>query len=281
MPATGLVLLSLGDGSVKHTASVGTDPVAVIVSEDGSTAYIADSSPGDVYAFDLVRRQGRWKAHLGGAPFGLLLHDGHLFASLFRAATVVELDPGSGAQLATHAVPQGPGAMAIDPQGHVVVATAGGRLGALDGTSVPAGKGYGVASAGDATWTAGFTESELVRAGDPHIVRLPLPVTPFWLAPAAGGKLLVAAEGPDEDADPGGVFLFDPSSETFQTLAQPRDPDQVIQSEDTVFVAAHGDRRVLAIKGGQTSPWAQGASAVALATDAPLGLLVVAVNAHE
>src|SRR5450759_1119863 len=43
-PATGLVLLSLTDGSRRATASIGTDPVAVIVSEDGAVAYVADLS---------------------------------------------------------------------------------------------------------------------------------------------------------------------------------------------------------------------------------------------
>ena len=49
-PETGLVLLSLEDGTRKAEAIIGSDPVAVIVSDDGRTAYLADSSPGDVYA---------------------------------------------------------------------------------------------------------------------------------------------------------------------------------------------------------------------------------------
>jgi hypothetical protein len=48
-----------------------------------------------------------------------------------------------------------------------------------------------------------------------------------------------------------------------------------------VFVAAHGDREVLAINGGITAAWAQGVPVMALAADAPLGLLVLGVNAHE
>jgi hypothetical protein len=77
------------------------------------------------------------------------------------------------------------------------------------------------------------------------------------------------------------VFSFDPVTQTFITLALPKDPDQVLQSGSTIFVAAHGDSEVLAIEGGHTSAWARGAGAVALAPDPALGLLVVAVNGHE
>src|SRR6202165_958503 len=100
-PATGLVLLSLTDGTKRAAVSIGTDPVAVVVSNDGTTAYLADSSPGHVYAVTLPDLKVAWKQHVGGAPFGLLLHSGRLFVSLFSGALVVELDPNSGTQLAT------------------------------------------------------------------------------------------------------------------------------------------------------------------------------------
>src|SRR6202030_25016 len=103
----GPVPLSLGDASYHTSASIGTDPVAVIVSGDGATAYLADSSPGDVYAVRLPDLSVAWKRHVGGAPFGLLLHAGRLFVSLFSGAAVVELDPMSGSKLAAHAVPKG------------------------------------------------------------------------------------------------------------------------------------------------------------------------------
>jgi hypothetical protein len=77
------------------------------------------------------------------------------------------------------------------------------------------------------------------------------------------------------------VFSFDTMTGAFTTLATPRDPDQVLQSGSTIFVAAHGDRNVLAIQGRRVSAWAGGAAAVALAADPTLGYLVVAVNAHE
>jgi hypothetical protein len=130
-------------------------------------------------------------------------------------------------------------------------------------------------------WTADYERAELVPVGGDHRVGLPLPVFPFWLAPGAGDALLIAAEGGTEDTDPGGVFSFDTMTGAFTTLGTPKDPDQVVQSGSTIFVAAHGDRNVLAIQGGSTKAWAGGAAAVALAADAPLGYLVVAVNAHE
>ena len=281
LPQTGLVLLSLEDGSVRSSGSVGTDPVAVTVAEDGAVAYVADSSPGDVYAVKMPGLAVAWKQHVGGAPFGLLLNGGRLLVSLFSQATVVELDPATGQQVAAHRVAQGPAAIAVAADGRVVVATTSGRLSYLDGTSIPAGKGFGVALVGRQIWTADFQRARLVRAGDDHAVDLPLSVSPFWLAPGGANSLLVSAEGAHEDVDPGAVVSFDTATETFATLALPRDPDQVVRSGSRVFVASHGDRHVLSIDGTRTSVWGPGAEAVALAPDVPLKLLVVVVNAGE
>jgi outer membrane protein assembly factor BamB len=280
-PATGLVLLSLKDGTYRASASVGTDPVAVIVSGDGATAYVADSSPGDVYAVRLADLSVAWKQHVGGAPFGLLLHAGHLFVSLFSGAAVVELDPSTGSKLAVHAVPPGPAAMTIDFQGRVAIAGTRGTVDHLDGSRSPAGNGFGIALTGDTLWTADYERAELVPVGGGRRIGLPLPVFPFWLATGSNDTLLIAAEGPTEDSDPGGVFSYDAMSHSFTTLARPRDPDQVIHSGATVLVAAHGDRDVLAINNGHAADWAPGAPAVAIAADTALGLLVIVVNAHE
>lgn len=280
-PESGLVLLSLRDGTQSASAAVGSDVVAVIVSDDGSTAFVADSSPGDVFAVRLPSLTVKWKQHVGGAPFGLLLHAGRLFVSLFDGSSVLELDPSNGSRTATHAVPQGPAVMTVDASGRVAVAGTRGNVEVIGGEQLTAGNGFAVALAGGRLWTADYERAELVPAGDDHRVGLPLPVFPFWLAPGAGGTLLIAAEGPTEDSDPGGVFSFDPVANTFATLALPKDPDQVLQSGTTIFVAAHGDREVLAIDGGTTTAWARGAAAVALAPDPQLGLLVVAVNGHE
>lgn len=255
--------------------------VAVIVSDEGTTAYLADSAPGDVYAVRLPGLQVAWKRHVGGAPFGLLLHQGRLFVSLFDGAAVVELDPSTGTRLASHPVPQGPAVMTADAAGHVVVAGTRGQLNVIGGGQLAAGNGFGVALVGGQLWSADYERAELVPAGDDHRVGLPLPVFPFWLAPGAGDALLIAAEGGTEDTDPGGVFSFDTMTGSFVTLATPKDPDQVLQSGSTIFVAAHGDRDVLAIQGGRANAWAGGAAAVALAVDPELGYLVVAVNAHE
>jgi outer membrane protein assembly factor BamB len=280
-PATGLVLLSLTDGTYRASASVGSDPVAVIVSGDGAIAYVADSSPGDVYAVRLADLSVAWKQHVGGAPFGLLLHGGRLFVSLFSGAAVVELDATTGSKAASHAVPQGPAAMTVDFQGRVAVAGTGGTIDRLDGTTSPGGNGFGIALAGSTLWTADYERAELVPAGGGRRVGLPLPVFPFWLAAGSNDTLLIAAEGPTEDSDPGGVFSYDAVSRSFTTFARPRDPDQVIHSGATVLVAAHGDRDVLAIKDGHVTAWAPGAAAVAIAADTALGLLVIVVNAHE
>lgn len=274
------MLLSLKDGSQRASASIGADPVAVIVSDDGRVAYMADSSPGDVYAVKLPDLSVAWKQHVGGAPFGLLLHGGLLFVSLFSGAAVVELDPVDGAQRASHAVPQGAGVLGVAPDGRVMVAGTRGNVDYVDGASTPAGHGFSVAVVAGEIWTADYERAELVRVGDGHRVGLPLPLFPFWLAPGAAGTLLIAAEGGTEDSDPGGVFSFDRAG-TFKTLASPRDPDQVLQSGSKVLVAAHGDHEVLAIDGGLTDHWALGSAPVAIASDPALNLLVVAVNANE
>ncbi|HEY0830443.1 MAG TPA: hypothetical protein VGE99_04820 [Candidatus Dormibacteraeota bacterium] len=280
-PETGLVLLSLTDGTLRASAPVGSDVVAVIVSNDGKTAYLADSAPGDVYAIKLPELRTVWKHHVGGAPFGLLLHSGRLFVSLFTGGLVVELDTTDGAQLATHAVHDGPAVMAIAPDGRVAVAGTGGQVDYLDGTSTPAGNGFAVAVVRGRVWTADYKRGQLVPVGNDRSVGLPLPVFPFWLAPGSGDALLVAAEGATEDTDPGAVLSFDTTTGAFSTLATPKDPDQVLQSGSTIFVAAHGERDVLAIHDGRPTAWARGAAAVALAPDPAFGYLVVAVNAHE
>jgi hypothetical protein len=280
-PATGLVVLSLTTGVYRTSGSIGTDPVAVIVSGDGTIAYIADSSPGDVYAVRLADLSIAWKQHVGGAPFGLLLHAGRLLVSLFSGAAVVELNPATGSKLAVHAVPPGPGALTVDFQGRVAVAGSGGTVDYLNRTAAPAGDGFGIALVGETLWTADYERAELVPVAGGRRVGLPLPVFPFWLATGSNDTLLIAAEGANEDSDPGGVFSYDPVGRSFTTLARPRDPDQVIRSGATVLVAAHGDRDVLAITHGHTAIWAQGAAAVAIAADTALGVLVIAVNSHE
>ncbi len=280
-PESGIVLLSLKDGATRGSVAIGKDPVAVIVSDDGSMAYLADSAPGDVYAVSLANLHVAWKQHVGGAPFGLLLHGGRLFVSLFDGGAVLELDPKSGVMMGTHQVPQGAAAMTVDASGHVVVAGTRGQVNIIDGGQLTAGNGFGIALAGGRIWTADYERAELVPAGDDHRVGLPLPVFPFWLAPGAGDTLLIAAEGASEDSDAGGVFSFDPVHRSFKILATPKDPDQVLQSGSKILVAAHGDGHVLALQDEQSSRWAQGSAPVALATSDALGLVVVVVNAHE
>jgi DNA-binding beta-propeller fold protein YncE len=283
VPSSGLLLLDLGSGAQVASLSVGADAVAVALSEDGSVAYVADSAPGDVYAVRLSQRRVLWRSHTSGAPFGVLAHGGRVFVSLYSSTYVDELDPATGHILASDRVTPGPAALTLDATGRVAVAGTHGEVDFLDGSPVmPAGHGFGIASIGGDLWTADYERAELVRAGDLRDVGLPDPLFPFWLSAEPGGKVLVAAEGDPEDTSTGAVYEFDPSSGAFRTLARPRDPDLVVESKDTVFVAAHGDREVLTINThGAVQTWARGAAAVALAPDPSLNLLVVAVNSHE
>jgi len=275
-----VVLLSLTDGSKRASAAIGTDPVAVIASSDGTFAYVADSTPGDVYGVQLPNLTVAWKQHVGGAPFGLLLQSGSLFVSLYDGGSVVELNPATGAKVRSVSVTPRPAAMSVDAAGRLIVAGTGGRVEYLDGTSLAGGAGYGIAAVGEQIWTADYERAELVRV-DGRRVGLPLPVFPFWLSAGSPGHLLVTAEGPREDSDPGGVFDLDSASLQFTTLATPRDPDQVIKSGSRIFVAAHGDENVLVIDSGAMATWAQGISPVGLAVDPTQNLLVVVTNSHE
>ena len=240
--------------------------MAVTLADDGRTAYVADSAPGDVYAASVPDLKVRWKTHTGGAPFGMVLHDGRLYVSLYDSKSIAELDPAGGKLLATDPAPEHPAAITVDANGKVVVA---------------AGSAFGIALVGSTVWTADYARSELMPAGGGTAVPLPSPVHPFWLGPGPRATLLIAAEGENEDADPGAVFSFDTVSGAFTPLARPRDPDQVVESGGIDYVAAHGDREVLAISGRTTRTFADGASAVAVAPDPSIGLLVVAVNSHE
>jgi sugar lactone lactonase YvrE len=260
------VLLSTRDGSVRSSAPVGKDLVAITLSDNGSTAFLADSKPGDVYAVGVPDLEQRWRRHLGAAPFGMLVHKGLLFVTLYDGAAIVVLDPASGRILDTVPTQDRPAALAVDGMGNVVAAT---------------GAGFGIALASGRLWTTDYERSALVRLPDGFRVDMPLRLHPFWLAAASDGRLLISAEGDDEDRDPGAVFSYDPMSSTFTTLARARDPDEVIESDGAIYVAAHGDHEVLSIRDGHAEAWAKGAGAVALAPDPKLGLLAVVVNAHE
>ena len=266
VPSTGLLLLDLESGAPIASVAVGSDAVAVAVSGDGRFAYLADSAPGDVYAVALPSGHVAWKTHVGGAPFGMVLHAGTLYVTLFDAATVTELRPSDGSVLARDPTYPHPAAVTVDVNGNVVPA---------------GGLGFGIALVGGDLWTADYKGSALLPQGEGMRVPLPLPLHPFWLAPGPSGTLLTAAEGDSEDSDPGAVYSYDPPSGRFTMLARPRDPDQVIAVGSAVFVAAHGDHEVLRIGRSSTATWALGASAVALAPDTQRNMLVVAVNSHE
>lgn len=261
--------------------SVGADAVAVTLSADGSIAYVADSAPGDVYAVKLSQRGIMWRAHTGGAPFGILAGADRIYVSLFTAGMVDELAPDTGRVLASHRVGDGPAVMATGSDGGPLVALHGGGVARLDGTVMAGAQCYGILAAGGDVWTCDYRQARIIRMSDGHSLDVPMGLSPFWLATGARSTMLIAAEGAHEDEDAGGVFRLDLAGGQFTTLARPKDPDQVSESGNAVYVAAHGDRDVLRIEGGSTSTWARGAAAVALAPDPALHLLVVAVNAHE
>jgi DNA-binding beta-propeller fold protein YncE len=249
-PEQGVMLLSLRTGATVAQVSVGEDPLALALAPDGGTAYVADNDLGDVFALGLPALRTAWRTHVGGRPSALLVHGANLFVSQYDSAQVAKLDSASGRLLEEMPVAPHPGELAWTD--HLL--TSGGR-------------GFGLAVVGGEVWTP---------------ARLPpLEGRPFWLAAGRGGELLVTTEGVPEDSAFGSVVSLDTASGRASVLARPRDPDEAERLGDSVFVAAHGDREVLVLRNGRMTVWAKGAEAVALAPDAPLGLLVVLADADE
>ncbi len=275
-PSAGLLLLSLADGSERARLSFGQDPLAVVVDETANVAYVSDNAPGDVYAVALDRPRVLWKTQVGGRPGPLLLSGGHLLTSLYADGMVAELDAGSGQVLKRYTVGKGPGELAGAGQ----VACADGTVWDLAGHALPAAPGFALAAGPGGLWTADYNGGALVRVSDGARVALPAHAHAFWLATGVADDLLVAAEGGQEDQDPGLVLRMGDDLRP-RVVAVARDPDQVAEAGGQLFVAAHGDRAVKVVQGGALATWSRGAGVVALAPAPQLGLLVVLVNARE
>jgi len=251
-PAAGVILLNLRSGAFVRQATVGDDPLAVSLAPDGKTAYVVDNDLGDVFALQLPSLRQTWRTHVGGAPGPVLVAGDHLYVSEYDAGLAAELDRRTGRLLGTQPVGPHPGEL-VFWQGKVTAAN---------------GAGFGLAVASGSLWTWG---------------RLPAQpgLHPFWLQAGQGSELLVTEEGQPEDTAAGAVLSLDTATGAATTLATPRDPDQAVRSGSDVFVAAHGDRDVLVLRGGKALTWARGAEVVALAADPQLNLLVVVTDANE
>jgi hypothetical protein len=280
-PAAGLVLVGISDGAFRGQLALGSDPVAVTISADGRTAYVSDNQPGIVYAISLPELKVRWKTVVGGRPGPLLAGLDFVFVSLYEAGRVAELDARSGTVLNQHRVGPAPGQLVLD-DGRVQVACGDGRVWDLEGASRPGGRGFGLAAAGGQLWSTDYEGGALVRVGDGIRVALPPGLHPFWLSAGPNDRILIAAEGADEDRDPGAALLMDRSL-TLTNLAVARDPDLVLEWDQRVYIAAHAERRVTVLgkAPGRVSHWMPGAAVVALAVDPGLGLLVAVTNAGE
>ena len=248
------------------------------VAADGAVAYVSDNRPGRVRAVALPSLRVLWTADIGGRPGPLLATLDALYVSLFDAGQVAELAPADGRLVARHPVGRGPGQLAL-AGGAVLVHCADGEVWDLEGGH-RAGGGPGFALGGG--WSGAYDSGTLVRLADGASLPSPPHLHPFWLAPGSGATTYAAAEGDDEDRDPGAVLVI--AEGGVEVLARPHDPDQVAYLAGRVFTAAHADREVLVLDAAsQAAPrhWAAGSSPVALATDPRLGLLIVVVNASE
>jgi hypothetical protein len=280
-PAAGLVLVGLSDGTFRGQIALGSDPVAVTISADGRTAYVSDNQPGAVYAVSLPELKVRWKTVVGGRPGPLLAGLDFVFVSLYEAGRVAELDAHSGTLLSQHRVGPRPGQLVLD-DGRVQVACGDGRVWDLEGASRPGGRGFGLAAAAGRLWSTDYEGGALVRVGDGHRVTLPAGLHPFWLSAGPDDRILIAAEGTDEDRDPGAALLMDRSL-NLTRLAVARDPDLILEWDQRIYIAAHGERRVTVLgkAQGRVSHWMTGAAVVALAVTPSLGLLVAVTDAGE
>lgn len=277
----GIVLLSLRDGSLVGARELGDDPVAVAVTADGRTAFVSDNRGGVVRAVSLPSMRVLWETPIGGRPGPILVTFDSLLVSLYEANTVVEFGF-DGAVRSRHPVGRGPGQLALAGN-RILVACADGRVWDLDGHWVPAGAGFGLAGGPGGTWSADYDSGALVRVEDGRRVPLPAHLHPFWLATGLDGSLLVAAEGDDEDRDPGALLAVGDGLVP-AILGRARDVDAVAVSGTRTFAAAHADQRVLVhpAAGGPLYGFGpKGLAVVALAPDPAAGLLVVAVNAGE
>ena len=276
-PAAGLLLVGLTDGSQRGQLSLGGDPIAVEISADGSTAYVSDNRAGRVLALSLPSLHRLWTADVGGRPGPLLATLDTLYVSLYDAGQVAELDPGTGAVRARHQVGRQSGQLALDAGGAVLVQSADG-VRDLDGGSHGGGRGFALGGG----WSADYGTGVLTQVGGPGRLDSPPHLHPFWLTAGPGATAYAAAEGDDEDRDPGAVLEVTDAG--VRVLGRPRDPDQVAYLSGRIFAAAHEDHEVLVLDAaGKVAPqhWAKGAEAIALATDPRLGLLIVVVNAAE
>jgi hypothetical protein len=161
----------------------------------------------------------------------------------------------------------------------VLVHCADGEVWDVAGAHRPGG-GPGFALGGG--WSAAYDTGTLLRLADGATLPSPPHLHPFWLTAGSGSTAYAAAEGDDEDRDPGAVLAL--AGGHVDVLARPHDPDQVAYLAGRVFVAAHADREVLVLDAaGKVAPqhWAAGSGPVALAPDPRLGLLIVVVNAGE
>ena len=106
-----------GDVTTSDELALGGYIADLALSADGGTLYAVSNTTSSVHVVDTASFTPKAKFKAGQFPYDMVLADNVLWISNVATSTVIALDAASGKLLATIAVPKGPEAMALSPDG--------------------------------------------------------------------------------------------------------------------------------------------------------------------
>ncbi|MDX2168443.1 MAG: hypothetical protein SF182_15320 [Deltaproteobacteria bacterium] len=120
-----VAVIDVASGAVTgHIGAGGSGPAGLVVTADGSRAYVANSFSNNVGILDLVERRNRGTIPVGEYPFDLALSpdETRLYSADVQSGTVTVLDRAAGTLVTTIAVGGNPIGIAAHPGGALVYA---------------------------------------------------------------------------------------------------------------------------------------------------------------